>query len=138
MLTTLPPSCAIVMKSGNLNFLEPSGALQACNGTALPLLVILRDMLQIKFFIRKNMIYFPRNIFTFFNKFLTSTKRGMGRLRGAKRQALQHLNSTFCQMTLHWATFMYFNAEFLYIPMNQRDSTSCGQPILSQKEVNGN
>ena len=25
------------MKSGNLNFLEPSGLLQACNGTALPL-----------------------------------------------------------------------------------------------------
>ena len=24
------------MKSGNLNFLEPSGSLQACNGTALP------------------------------------------------------------------------------------------------------
>jgi len=38
MLTTLPPSCAVVMKSGNLNFLEPSGPLQACNGTALPLL----------------------------------------------------------------------------------------------------
>ena len=37
-LTTLPPSCAVVMKSGNLNFLEPSGPLQACNGTALPLL----------------------------------------------------------------------------------------------------
>jgi hypothetical protein len=36
-LTTLPPSCAIVMKSGNFNFLEPSGPLQACNGTALPL-----------------------------------------------------------------------------------------------------
>ena len=36
-LTTLPPSCAVVMKSGNLNFLEPSGPLQACNGTALPL-----------------------------------------------------------------------------------------------------
>ena len=35
--TTLPPSCAIVMKYGNLNFLEPSGPLQACNGTALPL-----------------------------------------------------------------------------------------------------
>jgi hypothetical protein len=27
-LTTLPPSCAVVMKSGNLNFLEPSGPLQ--------------------------------------------------------------------------------------------------------------
>jgi hypothetical protein len=37
MLTTLPPSCAFVTKSGNLNFLEPSGPLQACNGTALPL-----------------------------------------------------------------------------------------------------
>jgi hypothetical protein len=36
-LTTLPPSCAVVMKSGNRNFLEHSGPLQACNGTALPL-----------------------------------------------------------------------------------------------------
>jgi hypothetical protein len=35
-LTTLPPSCAVVKKSGNLNFVEPSGPLQACNGTALP------------------------------------------------------------------------------------------------------
>ena len=32
-LTTLPQSCAVVTKSGNLNFLEPSGPLQACNGT---------------------------------------------------------------------------------------------------------
>ena len=32
----LPPSC-VVTKSGNLNFLEPSGPVQACNGTALPL-----------------------------------------------------------------------------------------------------
>ena len=35
-LTTLLPSCAVVMKSGSLNFLEPSGPLQACNGTDLP------------------------------------------------------------------------------------------------------
>jgi len=34
-LTTLPPSCAVVTKSGNLNFLEPSEPDQACNGTAL-------------------------------------------------------------------------------------------------------
>jgi len=33
-LTNLPPSCANVMKSGDLNFLEPSGPLQACNRTA--------------------------------------------------------------------------------------------------------
>jgi len=32
----LPPSCAVFMKSGNLNFLEPSGPVQACNGSALP------------------------------------------------------------------------------------------------------
>ena len=31
----LPPSGAVVMKSRNLNFLEPSGPLQACDGTAL-------------------------------------------------------------------------------------------------------
>ena len=31
----LPPSCAVVTKSGNLNFLEPSESVQACNGTAL-------------------------------------------------------------------------------------------------------
>jgi len=29
-LATLPQSYAVVMKSGNLNFLEPSGPLQAC------------------------------------------------------------------------------------------------------------
>ena len=33
----VPPSCAVVMKSGSLNFLEPCGPVQACNGTALPL-----------------------------------------------------------------------------------------------------
>jgi len=36
-LTTLPPSCAVVMKSGSPNFLEPSGSLRASNGTVLPL-----------------------------------------------------------------------------------------------------
>ena len=35
-LTTLPPSCVVVTKSGSLNFLEPSGPLQACNGTDWP------------------------------------------------------------------------------------------------------
>jgi len=33
----LPLSCHVVKKSGNPNFLEPSGPVQACNGTALPL-----------------------------------------------------------------------------------------------------
>ena len=35
-LRNLPPSCAVVVKFEYLNFLEPSGPLQACNGTALP------------------------------------------------------------------------------------------------------
>ena len=35
-LTTLPPPCAVVMKSGKLNSLEPSGPFQACNGTDKP------------------------------------------------------------------------------------------------------
>ena len=39
-LTTLPPSGAVDMKLGNLNFLESSGPLQACNGTALSLALI--------------------------------------------------------------------------------------------------
>ena len=43
-LTTLPPSCTVVTKSGNLKFLERSGPLQACNGTDLPLLLLLSVM----------------------------------------------------------------------------------------------
>ena len=34
----LTTPCAVVMKFGNLNYLEPSGPLQACNGTDLPFL----------------------------------------------------------------------------------------------------
>ena len=33
----LPTSCPVVTKSGNLNLLELSGTVQACNGTDLPL-----------------------------------------------------------------------------------------------------
>ena len=35
-----PPSCAVVTKSGNLNFLESSGPLQACNGTDFSFLLL--------------------------------------------------------------------------------------------------
>jgi len=35
----LPPSCDVVTKSGNLNFLEPFRPVQACNATALPYLL---------------------------------------------------------------------------------------------------
>jgi hypothetical protein len=56
-LTNLPYSCADVLKSGSLNFLEPSGPVKACqglsrpvkacNGIALPLpFTILREELE--------------------------------------------------------------------------------------------
>jgi len=35
-LTALPPSCAVVMKSGNVNFQEPFGPLRDRYGTDLP------------------------------------------------------------------------------------------------------
>jgi len=38
----LPPSRAVITKSGNLNFLETSGPLRACNGTALPFYLYIR------------------------------------------------------------------------------------------------
>ena len=45
----LPPSCAVVTKYGNLNFLEPSGPLQACNGTALLLLQFVKSTRSTEF-----------------------------------------------------------------------------------------
>jgi len=47
-LTTLPPSCAVVMKSGNLNFVEPSRPLEVCNGTALPFEVVPKIVLFVR------------------------------------------------------------------------------------------
>ena len=41
-LTSLPPPCAVVMKSWNLNFLETSGLLRACNGTDLSFFFFLK------------------------------------------------------------------------------------------------
>jgi len=55
-LTTLPPSCAVVTKSGNLNFLEPSGPLQACNGTDLHIETVI--MLTIKSEVKVNQSHY--------------------------------------------------------------------------------
>jgi len=38
----LPSYCAVVAKSGNLNFLEPFGHVQACNGIDLPFIMYVR------------------------------------------------------------------------------------------------
>ena len=42
----LPPSCPIVTKYGNLNFLEPSGPVQACNGTALLYYIMVHQIIK--------------------------------------------------------------------------------------------
>ena len=49
----LPPYRAVVMKSGSLNFLDPSGPAQACYGRALPVLQmpVLRDKSEIPTFV---------------------------------------------------------------------------------------
>ena len=47
-LPSLPSSCAVVMKSGINNFLEPSAALQACNGTAFTQIVHNVELLNVK------------------------------------------------------------------------------------------
>ena len=47
-LTTLPPYVPIVLKSGSLNILEPSGPVQACNGIAF-LLYLNRVLTVISF-----------------------------------------------------------------------------------------
>ena len=62
-LTNLPPSCAVVMKSGNLKFLELSGALQAYNRTALPLFPaacfgsLHLSHLQAEYYLLKRVVY---------------------------------------------------------------------------------
>jgi len=39
----LRPSCPVVTKSGDLNFLEPSGPVQTCNGTVYLYLYLLSE-----------------------------------------------------------------------------------------------
>ena len=66
---SLPPSCAVVMKSGNLKFLEPSGSLQACNGTAFTILYTYRytvyTILYTYFWPKVGIQYIPYFIPTF-------------------------------------------------------------------------
>ena len=65
-LTTLPPSCAVVTKSGNLNFLEPSGPVQACNGTALPLSLLAHK----RYDFRKSVIEYKMCVLNFSKTFV--------------------------------------------------------------------
>ena len=62
-LRTLQLSCAVVMKSGNLNFLELSGPLQACNGTALPFTLMMEVTCFSKMLVQLELqLYIPLEI----------------------------------------------------------------------------
>jgi len=52
----LPPSCAVVTKSGNLNFLEPSGPVQACNGAALIYVSLMYELKKMEKYLRVNLL----------------------------------------------------------------------------------
>ena len=54
----LPPSCAVVTKSGGFNFLEPSGPVQACNGTAVPFTSI---VMYISYVLLQDVLYYYKN-----------------------------------------------------------------------------
>jgi len=69
----LPPSCAVVTKSGNLNFLEPSGPVKACNGTALSFTTV--TQVKVKFFpVHETKAY--KGVRVCLHSFLTSTLNG--------------------------------------------------------------
>ena len=87
-LTNLPPSCAVFMNSENLNFLEPSGPLQACNGTALPFTTIISITYVILF--SNLMNYFFIKSIVFLCMFLrwpfgAQVKRGLCTERSSKK-----------------------------------------------------
>jgi hypothetical protein len=103
-LTTLPPFCAVVMKSGSLNFLEPSGPLQACNGTSLPfllhLVLVVHGAKQVKKYICRYFMNDPAETVIFGDNcniyikdccFIWSSP---SRLHGVKAQEASNIN--FC------------------------------------------
>jgi len=69
----LLPSCAVVTKSGNVNFLEPSGPLRACNGTALSFTTV--TQVKVKTFPVHDMKAY-RGVRVWLHSFLTSTLDG--------------------------------------------------------------
>jgi len=70
----LPPPFAVVTKSGSLIFLEPSGPVQTCNGTALPFFFTVCQKKKIKIYRHGRTILAPS--FYALNYFENSENRG--------------------------------------------------------------
>ena len=114
-LTTLPPSCAVVMTSGNLNFLEPSGPPQACNGTALPFTFNtasvsrrITENLQIYSNTKKRIYLWYRRIWSLIgfpdNRFLRSSISGSTLLIWTSKYMLRYKVHMTCKTRLHSST----------------------------------
>jgi len=91
------------MKSGNLNFLEPSGPLQACNGTALP---YLEPTLNVKISIFSNdvPVFF---LFVFYLRTLSSSVDNWSRIH--YREALIIITSKITLKIMLFVTRITFN-----------------------------
>ena len=105
----------IVLKSGNFNFLEPSGLVQACNGSALPLYIaytslqsqirthLLSAWCQSKLLPLKSFIY----VYAVFNASLVGGRlspnykiMSLCTLKSKTRRVLKHHNSYFLIMSI--------------------------------------
>jgi len=63
------------MKSGNLNFLEPFGPVQACNGTDLPLPFYLGHLSYGGYYIYHRIFADPPTVIRFFVVFLSPSRK---------------------------------------------------------------
>ena len=87
----LPPSCAVVTKSGNINFLEPSGPLQACNGRDLPLYLSLKCPENIKF--NYNLARIVSTLHEDLCTFMTMSRRILFGMRNFSEKKTYKINS---------------------------------------------
>jgi len=83
----LPPSCAVVTKSGNVNLLEPSWPVQACNGTVLPFTnynIVVFMTVSIYRYIHTTVLYYKQ-----FHIYLLSQRRGVFFLPGGTGESFK-------------------------------------------------
>ena len=119
----------IVFKSGSLNLLEPSGAVQACNGIALPL----PFSLSFLFFIN---LSFPKTI-AFVNihvEFLLVTNHSNVKMFGYPQQYL-YMISEFSLLTPIHSTDEYQLSGELCSPPLSGFYCDCTPKLLSQTQA---
>jgi hypothetical protein len=119
-LTTLPPSCPVVMKSGNLNFLEPSGPLQACNGNALHLPLPLPPL-------PTSCDVSSNHIRALMNSLIDNTNKYTNiKMYGFFRSCTLHLDTLNFLFLCNRCTIKYSKKNFkIYIKINVESAATC-------------